>query len=260
MKYSYENLSLETMEGERWSEIPGYEGCYVASNLGRIQSLPRQYERLMGNKGYITYTSKPRIRKQLAQAEYNAQTDDYNITLVLSLCKEGISKKHVVSRLVYAAFAGPIDFQQDSLSVLHHNGDTRDNRLSNLYLATMSERSVDGRRRGRQQHNLSDYLTPELIAARGQKRHITVSQYSLSGQLIKVYPSLKDAEAETGVYHSRISNVIKGKWVSSGGFIWRKGAGEPFISTAEALAQRWGGKRGLTKREALLIDSSKVDR
>jgi hypothetical protein len=123
-----------------------------------------------------------------------------------------------------------------------------DNRLSNLYLADRSERAKDARRRGRQTHDVSSGITPETAARGGRKRWIMVSQYSMSGQLIKVYPSLKAAEAETGVPYNQISNIINGKRVSAGGYLWRKGAGEPVIST-EAVAQRWRCKRGLMKRE-----------
>jgi hypothetical protein len=245
--YPYQDLSLAPIEGERWKDIPGYEDYYMVSDLGRIQSLPRHYER-WGKNGYMAYTTAAKVRKQLAQAEYNPQTKDYNRTLVLQLSKDGVCKKHVVARLVYAAFVNEIDFQQDALSVLHRNGDIRDNRLSNLYLATMSERSLDGRRRGRQKHNPSDFATPEHIAARGQKRRVSVSQYSMDGKLIQVFSALKAAAAALNIHRGAISTALSGRRVSAGGYLWRKGIGEPTIST-EAVGQRWNGKRGLMKRE-----------
>jgi hypothetical protein len=248
MIYSYQNLSLDPLEGERWKDIPGYEGCYLVSDAGRIQSLPQQVERWMGKNGYISYTMAGRIRKQSLRAEYNPQTKDYNYSLSVSLNKHKVKTWYMVSRLVYAAFIEEIDFEQDGRSVLHRNGDTRDNRLSNLCLADRSERAKDIRRRGRALHDVNDYIDPEKKAAAGRKRRIQVSQYSMDGKLIRVHPSIGMAAAAVGVFQSDVSTALSGKKVSAGGYLWRRGIGEPTIST-EAVGQRWNGKRGLMKRE-----------
>ena len=48
-----------------------------------------------------------------------------------------------------------------------------------------------------------------------------VLQYSKSGEFIAEYPSIKEAERQTGCYQSHICNCCKGKYKSTGGFIWR---------------------------------------
>jgi hypothetical protein len=248
MSYPYENLSLEPMEGESWKDIPGYEGYYMVSDFGRVRSLPQQTERWMGKNGYITYTIAGRIRKQSVRTEYNPQTKDHNYSICILLNRDKAKKGHMVSRLVYAAFIVETDFEQDGLSVLHRNGDTRDNRLCNLYLADRSERAKDARRRGRALHNMTDYIDPERKAAAGRKRRMMVSQYSMDGKLIQVHRGIGVAAASIGVSQGDISTALSGRRVSAGGYLWRKGIGEPTIST-EAIAQRWNGKRGLMKRE-----------
>ena len=34
-------MSLENIEGEKWNDVPGYDGIYQASNFGRIKSCER---------------------------------------------------------------------------------------------------------------------------------------------------------------------------------------------------------------------------
>jgi hypothetical protein len=50
-----------------------------------------------------------------------------------------------------------------------------------------------------------------------------VSQYSMNGNRIAIYPTINDAAKETGVKQSEISNVINKKRYSAGGFIGKKG-------------------------------------
>lgn len=48
--------NIQTLPGEEWREIQGYNGKYLVSNLGRIASLKNRKERLLtafpNNKGY----------------------------------------------------------------------------------------------------------------------------------------------------------------------------------------------------------------
>ena len=48
-----------------------------------------------------------------------------------------------------------------------------------------------------------------------------VLQYSKSGEFIAEYPSIKEAEKQTGCHQSQICECCKGKRKSAGGFIWR---------------------------------------
>ena len=48
-----------------------------------------------------------------------------------------------------------------------------------------------------------------------------VLQYSKSGEFIAEYPSIKEAEKQTGCYQGSICNCCKGKRKSAGGFIWK---------------------------------------
>ena len=48
-----------------------------------------------------------------------------------------------------------------------------------------------------------------------------VLQYSKDGKFIAEYPSIKEAEKQTGCYQENICNCCKGKRKSAGGFIWK---------------------------------------
>lgn len=44
-QYPYQNTSLKNIKGERWKDIPGFEGEYQLSNYGRLKSLDRWVDR-----------------------------------------------------------------------------------------------------------------------------------------------------------------------------------------------------------------------
>lgn len=89
-------------EQETWRGIPGLEGLYEASNLGRIRSLR---------------WSRPRILKQ------RKNKDGYMLTSIPS--KLGVTA--LVNRLVCMAFYGKSD-----VDAAHIDHDRANNRLSNL--------------------------------------------------------------------------------------------------------------------------------
>ena len=77
---------------ERWKDIPGYEGWYQASNLGRIRSVDREIEYSDGR----VMRHKSRIRKPQPHKLYN--------TVRLSV--EGTAKTIDVGTLVASAWLG----------------------------------------------------------------------------------------------------------------------------------------------------------
>ena len=48
-----------------------------------------------------------------------------------------------------------------------------------------------------------------------------ILQFSKDGEFIAEYPSIKEAERQTGCYHENICNCCKGKYKTCGGFIWK---------------------------------------
>ena len=57
----------------------------------------------------------------------------------------------------------------------------------------------------------------------GKSKGKAVSQFTLEGEFIKTYPSVTEAERETGITNSNISSCCNGKhgYKSAGGYIWK---------------------------------------
>ena len=100
---------MQTYE-EIWKDVPGHEGLYQVSNLGRVKSLRFGKERIL----------KP--------------TPDKDGYYQVDLWKGGEGKTNKIHRLVMLAFVGESD-----LEVNHINGIKTDNRLENLEYCTPSE-------------------------------------------------------------------------------------------------------------------------
>ncbi len=119
------------MEEEIWKDIPGYEGRYQASNLGRIRSL----ERLVPCKGGCR-----RIREKILKQHIRDQGGHLGCSLGKGCNNIG------VHRAVALAFHGPAP---DGLEVLHINGIPTDNRPENLRYGTQFENILDVYYQGR---------------------------------------------------------------------------------------------------------------
>lgn len=108
---------------EEWRPIPGFEGMYEVSDIGRVKSLAKI--RVLPSGG--EYKWPTRI---MSPARH------YKGHLYVHLQIGGIKTKGYVHRLVAMAF---IPNPESKPFVNHKNGDKRDNRCSNLEWATESE-------------------------------------------------------------------------------------------------------------------------
>ena len=114
-------------EQERWLPIPGWEGLYEISDMGRVRSL----DRIAANGRFW----KGRIRALTISNGY----------LAVSLWRGGSGEMRLVSGLVATVFCGP---KPPGKEVRHLNGDAWDNRAENLAWGTSSENKLDQVRHG----------------------------------------------------------------------------------------------------------------
>lgn len=127
---------------ETWRAIPGFEGSYEASDLGRIRSI----DRLVLCKDGRLFYSRGRVLRQ-------GLMPDGHLNVGLGK-KAGTKSVHI---LVLLAFKGE---RPSWLESRHLDGDPGNNRLSNLEYSTRSRNTQD-----RKWHNGSttQKLTPAAV-------------------------------------------------------------------------------------------------
>lgn len=108
---------------ENWKDVPGYEGLYQVSDLGRVKSARRK-----GSPGGLV---KP------------VKRPDGRLRVALS--KQGRVTDFLVHRLVLTAFVGHCP---EGKECLHYDDNPENNRLENLRWGTSKENKADGRRNG----------------------------------------------------------------------------------------------------------------
>lgn len=161
---------------ETWRDIPGYEGSYQVSDMGRVRSLPRlvphgaSYSRLKGR------VLKPAPNRHGYQH--------------LVLRKDGRNHDHEVHVLVASAFLGPRP--DGDIQVRHLDGNRSNNTLTNLLYGTRSENQLD----------LYDY--------RGYHHKLTKADVVEIREKLSVGRSGRSLAEEYGCSESNISAIKKG--------------------------------------------------
>lgn len=119
--------------GEVWKQISGYEGLYEVSSLGQIRSRDRRVRTSRGS-GFAWRKGK-----------VLSLCDNGKGYGMVSLCKEGKVKRHLVHRLVCIAFHGepPLGYH-----ACHNDGNAANNAASNLRWASAKSNEQDKRDHG----------------------------------------------------------------------------------------------------------------
>ena len=177
------------MTKEVWRDIEGYEGLYQISDQGRVKSLERKF---IGKIGRERYVKECFLKPGADRGGY----------LRVGLCDGEKRKTFKVHRLVCEAFHENPDSKPQ---VNHINEIKTDNRASNLEWATARENSNFGTR------------TERL----GKAQSKPVGQYTLDGDLVKVWQSTSEVERQTGFSQGNISLAANGKYKQVYGFRWK---------------------------------------
>lgn len=167
-----------------WKQIEGYNGLYEVSDTGLVRSLKFGKKRIL---------SPGKLR---------------NGYLIVKLCKDGKLKNMRVHRLVAAAFIpNPL-----GLATVNHKNELKtDNRVSNLEWLSLTDNLHYGtgiERGGIAKKNRPDISKP-------------VCQLDQFGNVINQFPSMAEAERQTGITQSSISEVCNGRQKTAGGYFWR---------------------------------------
>ncbi len=215
---AYANKALVSLKGERWKDIPGFEGIYKVSNLGRVKSLDRVIPHPRLKEQFVA----GRILSQSMAENKNIKTGEPMIDLRVSLSKDGVQYYFNTRRIVYSAFVREIDYEKDGLYVINKDGNGFNNAVKNLKLVTKSEKSIRAFDRDRV---VESYLkTADRSKWKnygGYTRRKPVKQYTLKGKLIARYESIREAFRKTGCGEKEIIMVARGVYKQTKGFKWK---------------------------------------
>ena len=159
---------------EEWKDIPGYEGRYQVSNLGRVKSLAREY--ITGQHSHTIHLSEKIMRPKVRESGYS----------LVSLNKDGIVKDAYIHRLVAQSF---IPNEDDLHYVNHKDENPRNNRVDNLEWCT-------------QKYNVN-YNGANIRG--GLNRRVAIVQKTLDGEFVKEWDSALTACKEFG--RKRATNI-----------------------------------------------------
>lgn len=184
---------------EIWMDIPEYEGLYQGSNFYKVRSLDHYGK----SKNDSTHFVNGKMLKLVK--------DESTGYLKVSLCKNGVVTKKYVHRLMAELF---IPNPNNYPTVDHINRIRDDMKITNLCWAPYELQQENTDRESQRK------ITKEKLQNRKDLSKPMI-QLTKDMRFVKEYPSVMEAERQTGIDNSNISYCCIGKRKSAGGYIWR---------------------------------------
>lgn len=175
---------------ETWKDIPWYEGLYSVSdkwNVKRLSNKKEMREKILSPSHVFGY-------KQI------------------QLFQNGVPKCVRVHRLVCMAFLPNI---YNKTHINHKNGIRDDNRLENLEWCTPRENA---------EHKYRTLWYINSDKQRKMSKEVnskSVQQITIDWEIVRNFNSTLEAQKETGIQNSSISQVCNGKRWTAWGFKWK---------------------------------------
>ena len=176
---------------EEWKDIPGYEGRYQVSNLGRVKSIARVCN--VGQHSAAYHLPEKIMRPKVRKSGYS----------LVALNKDGVAKDAYIHRLVAQSFIP----NEGGLPYINHKDENpRNNRVDNLEWCTPKYNA--------------NYNGANIRG--GLKRRVAIVQKTLDGEFIKEWSSAKEAGELYGRSGSKnINNALRfPNRVTAYGYIW----------------------------------------
>lgn len=220
--YPYQCLLYENLPGERWKDVPGFEGYYQASDKGRIRSVdrtiphPRLYQQFV----------KGKVLSQSIARNANTVVGDETIDLRVSLNLEGKQSYYNVRRLIYITFKEMLDFKIDGDIIINKNGNGYDCSLRNLKRVSKSKKQKRVFERGRTSNYLKTADRSTWESQPGHARRKPIIQTELNGKHVKKFSSITEAALFTGFGEKEIIETAKKRRKQYHGFKWKYGKTE----------------------------------
>jgi hypothetical protein len=170
---------------ETWKAVPGYEGLYEVSSLGRVKSLARECRAM--RKG--TMASVPIPERMLTPTQISVGY------LTVGLSRDGNCKTKYIHQLVCEAWNGP---RPEGFDAAHFDGDKHNNTPENLRWASRRDNVKDKVRHGRQPRGDDLWFTKisdEQVRLIRSNAHVTAKAWA----------------DKLGVAHQTISAIRRGE-------------------------------------------------
>lgn len=179
---------------EVWKDIEGYEGIYQVSNLGRVRSLDREF---------VTKAGFAQSTKGCFIKPFTTRNGYLSVRLRTLISR----KTYFVHRLVAQTFIP----NPDCLPIINHRDENKqNNRVDNLEWCT-------------QEYNVNYGSSLSKLSA-SHRNHPCLSkevrQLLLTGELLHVYPSAKEAARQAGLSDSNIVRCCNAPSKTAGGYRW----------------------------------------
>lgn len=149
---------------EEWRPIPGWEGYYEASSLGRIRSV----ERIVRSVAGVSWRQPGKVLKRSRHRDGDGRG-------IVRLCREGRTEAHRIAPLILTTFVSP---RPKGLNACHCDGNPANDRLDNLRWDTQSNNLRDAvrhgtNRRARRTHCPRDHVLaePNLVPSEATRGH-----------------------------------------------------------------------------------------
>jgi NUMOD4 motif/NUMOD1 domain len=220
-KYQYQHLELNDLPTEKWKWIPWLVGYYRISNFGRVRR--ESFEITMSN-GYRRMVQEKIMAPELQKVP-NHYVGDLVYSLRARVLREGIDYSIAIARVTFYCFKRKFDLENKDLMVLTLDGDGRNIRPDNLTLVNTSQKQqrIFDRKRSKKPiiYSYDEFKKGLKTSANSNCRQVT--QYSMEGEQLKTYLSIKAAAVALKLSESGINSALKDRQISSGGFVWRYG-------------------------------------
>lgn len=184
---------------EIWKDIPGYEGLYQVSNMGRVKSLPKKW----------------RLKEKLLKPCFRSNSCNY---LFVSINK----KNYNIHRLVALAFI-PNDDPEHKTQVNH-----KDECKTNNFVWVNEDGTIDPEKSNLEWMTPKDNTNWGTGKERSHSKQINhpneskpVAQIATDGTIVKIWPSTAEAQ-RNGFSSIRISQCARGvkRYKTHRGFRW----------------------------------------
>lgn len=203
LQYPFQNRNLRSLKNETWKSLPGFDGEYEISSLGRIKSL-RRWRAGGYNSGYYT---KEFIRKQHFRASKNKSKNDFTYNVFITLKRNGNSLTTSTARLVYYTFVSEFKLEDKKAIITYKDNNGRNLNYKNLQLSTRSD-------------NSKKIISLKRSSPKWLLSKIKVRQLTIDGEVVAEYSSIKQAAEAIGSTGSAISACIDGKTFHHHRFRW----------------------------------------